>query len=99
MFAGLIVANVYDPAARWMGPDVQFPQIVYLFMEGLAFVIALGIGVLAVYPRQLPPIGAGRPFVDIVKRLAPEGITERFPRVGPSYAELVIRMRQLGEDR
>ncbi len=50
-------------------------------------------------PRQLPPIGAGRPFVDIVKRLAPDGITEKFPRVGPGYAELTIRRRQAGEDR
>jgi len=50
-------------------------------------------------PRQLPPIGAGRPFADIVKHLAPEGITARFPRVGPGYAELTIRLRQLGEDR
>lgn len=50
-------------------------------------------------PRQLPPIGAGRPFVDIVKHLAPEGVTERFPRVGPGYAELTIRRRQAGEER
>lgn len=50
-------------------------------------------------PRQLPPIGAGRPFVDIVKRLAPEGVSERFPRVGAGYAELTIRRRQAGEDR
>jgi ATP-dependent exoDNAse (exonuclease V) alpha subunit len=50
-------------------------------------------------PRQLPPIGAGRPFVDIVKHLAPEGVTECFPRVGQGYAELAIRMRQIGEDR
>jgi hypothetical protein len=50
-------------------------------------------------PRQLPPIGAGRPFVDIVQRLAPEGISERFPRVGPGYAELTIRRRQAGGDR
>ena len=50
-------------------------------------------------PRQLPPIGAGRPFVDIVKHLAPEGILEKFPRVGPGYAELTIRRRQAGEDR
>jgi hypothetical protein len=49
--------------------------------------------------RQLPPIGAGRPFVDIVKHLAPAGVTETFPRVGPSYAELTIRRRQAGEDR
>ena len=50
-------------------------------------------------PRQLPPIGAGRPFFDIVRRLAPEDVTERFPRVGPGYAELTIRRRQAGEDR
>jgi hypothetical protein len=50
-------------------------------------------------PRQLPPIGAGRPFVDIVKHLTPEGVTEKFPRVGPGYAELTIRRRQAGEDR
>lgn len=45
-------------------------------------------------PRQLPPIGAGRPFMDIVKHLAPEGILEKFPRVGPGYAELTVRRRQ-----
>ncbi|MCY4532205.1 MAG: AAA family ATPase [Gammaproteobacteria bacterium] len=50
-------------------------------------------------PRQLPPIGAGRPFVDIVKHLAPEGVTEKFPRVGPGYAELTVRRRQAGEER
>ena len=50
-------------------------------------------------PRQLPPIGAGRPFVDIVKRLAPENVTEKFPRVGPGYAELTVRYRQAGENR
>ncbi len=49
--------------------------------------------------RQLPPIGAGRPFVDVVRHLAPEGVTEQFPRVGPGYAELTIRRRQSGEDR
>jgi hypothetical protein len=50
-------------------------------------------------PRQLPPIGAGRPFVDIVNHLAPEGISQRFPRVGPGYAELTIRRRQAGDER
>ena len=50
-------------------------------------------------PRQLPPIGPGRPFVDIIRRLAPEGFTERFPRVAPGYAELTIRRRQAGESR
>ena len=45
-------------------------------------------------PRQLPPIGAGRPFVDIVEFLK-GGIVSDFPRVGPSYAELTIPRRQL----
>ena len=44
-------------------------------------------------PRQLPPIGAGRPFVDIVEFLK-GGVERDFPRVGPSYAELTIPRRQ-----
>lgn len=47
-------------------------------------------------PRQLPPIGVGRPFVDIVKRLTPSDVEALSPRVGPSYAELMIRRRQVG---
>ena len=50
-------------------------------------------------PRQLPPIGAGRPFVDIVKELEPENIEAHFPRAGPGYAELTIPRRQQGEAR
>ena len=50
-------------------------------------------------PRQLPPIGAGRPFVDIVNHLAPENVTEQFPRVGAGYAELTIHRRQTGGER
>jgi ATP-dependent exoDNAse (exonuclease V) alpha subunit len=45
-------------------------------------------------PRQLPPIGSGRPFVDIVSRLAPDDVETTFPRVGMSYAELTVRRRQ-----
>jgi energy-coupling factor transporter ATP-binding protein EcfA2 len=51
-------------------------------------------------PRQLPPIGVGRPFVDIVNHLR-EGAGElTFPRVGASYAELTIPRRQVatGDD-
>ena len=50
-------------------------------------------------PRQLPPIGAGRPFVDIVKELAPANVDTSFPRCGPGYAELTIPRRQQGEAR
>ena len=44
-------------------------------------------------PRQLPPIGSGRPFVDIVRELKPNGI-ESAARVGRGYAELVTERRQ-----
>lgn len=50
-------------------------------------------------PRQLPPIGAGRPFLDIVRRLEPQNIAARFPHIAPGYAELTIRRRQTGEAR
>lgn len=47
-------------------------------------------------PRQLPPIGAGRPFVDLVTQFAPPDLHGRFPRVGPDYAELTVASRQRG---
>ena len=51
-------------------------------------------------PRQLPPIGAGRPFVDIIAKLRPDSIVSAFPRTAPSYAELTVPRRQgsLGRD-
>ena len=45
-------------------------------------------------PRQLPPIGAGRPYVDIVEYLKPDHIDGMFPRVASGYAELKVNMRQ-----
>lgn len=45
-------------------------------------------------PRQLPPIGAGRPFVDIVNELAPPDVEASFPRCASGYAELTIPRRQ-----
>ncbi len=45
-------------------------------------------------PRQLPPIGAGKPFVDIIMQLRPEKFTPGSPRVGHSYAELTVPRRQ-----
>lgn len=44
--------------------------------------------------RQLPPIGAGRPFVDIISQLRPDDVESRFPRVAASYAELTVTRRQ-----
>jgi len=50
-------------------------------------------------PRQLPPIGAGRPFVDIITHLRPTEFPGGFPRVGRSYAELTVPRRQDLHDR
>ncbi len=49
-------------------------------------------------PRQLPPIGSGRPFVDIVSQLAPADLETRSPRVAPNYAELTVSRRQKGTE-
>ncbi len=54
---------------------------------------------MVIDPRQLPPIGAGRPFVDIVNELSPPGIEAVFPRCGASYAELTIPRRQTASGR
>lgn len=50
-------------------------------------------------PAQLPPIGAGRPFVDLIAKLRPENREAIFPRIGKGYAELTIERRQVGADR
>jgi hypothetical protein len=50
-------------------------------------------------PAQLPPIGAGRPFVDIIAKLRPENLEGSFPRVDKGYAELTIERRQVGAER
>ena len=49
--------------------------------------------------RQLPPIGAGRPFADIVARLKPIEFAAGEPRVGSGYAELTIPRRQGASER
>ncbi len=50
--------------------------------------------------RQLPPIGTGRPFVDIVKEIRPESFENPEVNAGPAYAELRQIMRQSsGNDR
>ena len=49
--------------------------------------------------RQLPPIGPGRPFVDIIKYLEPDNADCLFPKVSTCFAELTIRRRQVGSQR
>ncbi|MET9615414.1 AAA family ATPase [Kitasatospora indigofera] len=48
-------------------------------------------------PRQLPPIGAGRPFVDIERFLRPD--QPIWPRTAAYWAELTVLHRQRGRDR
>ena len=49
-------------------------------------------------PRQLPPIGAGRPFFDIVERLRPDDVEAAFPRRATGYAELTVHRRHKGDE-
>ncbi|WP_330153368.1 AAA family ATPase [Rhodococcus chondri] len=49
-------------------------------------------------PRQLPPIGPGRPFVDLVQYLRPDRFSSA-ERVGPGYVELQVTRRQGGLGR
>ena len=44
--------------------------------------------------RQLPPIGEGRPFVDVINYIKGGSFFTSFPRVSPGYAELTIVRRQ-----
>ncbi len=71
-------------------------EMLAALLEGLEGVHRL---ILVGDPAQLPPIGAGRTFVDIVAKLQPEDIESRFPRVAPGYVELTIPRRQGAADR
>lgn len=44
--------------------------------------------------RQLPPIGTGRPFVDIIREIRPKCFDNEDIRSGPAYAELKQIRRQ-----
>ncbi|MYI56661.1 MAG: AAA family ATPase, partial [Acidimicrobiia bacterium] len=65
-------------------------------LDGLSGVDRL---ILVGDPSQLPPIGSGRPLVDIVEEVKPEGVEHHFPRVGRGYAELTVPRRQKGKTR
>ena len=47
-------------------------------------------------PNQLPPIGTGRPFVDLVRHLDVGDM--KFPKVGKGFGKLTVTMRQFSED-
>ena len=45
-------------------------------------------------PHQLPPIGAGRPFVDIIRQMRSLALSDQY--APPGYAELTVIHRQTG---
>jgi hypothetical protein len=47
--------------------------------------------------NQLPPIGAGRPFVDMVRYIRTVDKIAKFPMVGKNFAKLTITNRQLSD--
>lgn len=47
--------------------------------------------------RQLPPIGAGRPFVDLVQEMRPPSFSGP-ERIAPGYVELTVLRRQDGDE-
>lgn len=49
-------------------------------------------------PNQLPPIGAGRPFVDLVYLFQMNLDETAFPKVCPHYGKLTINRRQKSDD-
>jgi len=49
-------------------------------------------------PRQLPPIGAGRPFVDIITWVKSQSTSNEFPRVVKGCGELTVICRQRPRD-
>jgi hypothetical protein len=86
-----------------VGKTVIIDEASMLTEEQLAAVLDALKGVerliLVGDPRQLPPIGAGRPFLDIVRELQPKNVDSLFPRIGQGYAELTVRRRQKGQIR
>lgn len=111
----LLHSGRYDPATgsyrlegsapEEAGATVIIDEASMLTEEQLGSTLAALKGVqrliLVGDPRQLPPIGTGRPFVDIIGELSPDDIEGRFPRVvgGTGYCELTIPRRQTGQER
>jgi hypothetical protein len=46
---GLVVMNVRDPKALWMGPSVKYPQAIYLVFDGLTLAWAVAMTGLAIF--------------------------------------------------
>lgn len=48
--------------------------------------------------RQLPPIGAGRPFYDIINYIRPDNLDTIFPKIANSFIELTASGRHRDDD-
>ena len=87
-----------DNEAEFKGRNIIIDEASMLTEEMLAAVLQS----LKEYDRlilvgdsnQLPPIGSGRPFVDIINEILPENFSRKFPIFAPNYAELTINRRQ-----
>lgn len=93
-----------DPAKRSKVGLVVIDEASMLTEEMLAATLSALEGVkrliLVGDHRQLPPIGPGRPFVDLVEWLKPDTFANA-ARVAPGYVELTVFRRQQaqGEER
>lgn len=91
-----------DPSTRERADLVVIDEASMLTEEMLAATLdsfaSIKRLVLVGDPRQLPPIGAGRPFVDLVQHLRPDQFVSA-QRVGPGFVELQVTRRQGGLER
>lgn len=97
------VYRLSDRSPENFGKTVVIDEASMLTEEQLAAILNALVGVerliLVGDPRQLPPIGAGRPFLDIVEYIQPDDYDNKFPKVSRGYAELTVRRRQVGQLR
>ncbi len=93
--------SMVEPGRRSAAGLVVIDEASMLTEEMLAATLSAVKGVkrlvLVGDPRQLPPIGPGRPFVDIVEWLRPASFAGR-SRTGPGYVELTVLRRQDGSN-
>lgn len=87
--------------AEYNGDTIIIDEASMLTEEMLAAVLQSIHGykrlILVGDPNQLPPIGSGRPFMDIKSKLQPKKFNES-TKIGSSYAELEINRRQIESD-
>ncbi len=96
--------KVLEGAKRAQGTKVSVPETVIIdessmlteemFGALLDAIKTAGRIIFVGDTNQLPPIGAGRPFVDLVRYLQSVDKIAAFPNVGNCYAKLTVTRRQ-----